>query len=168
MTRVKRDRKARRKSIFAMSYRDMERGAARETKKYSEAEVRDLRENRFALKSAAEYWKRYFGGMDKEDREDTVHRLTKWHDLNHILIHDNGANKMVVAGDAWILIETPGERIVENLRPFGQRKTAEGLYLKITKGKTCYLAPDGKPLAILVVNWGNVKLEGDTCELLLS
>ena len=93
MTRVKRDRKARRKSIFAMFYRDMERGAAKETKKFSEAEVRDLRENRFALKSAAEYWKRYFGGMDKEETDDAVRRLEKWHALEHVLIPDNGADK---------------------------------------------------------------------------
>ena len=168
MTREKRKRKAKRKSIFAMSYKDMERGAARKMREFSDAEVRELQENRFARKSAAEYWQRYFGGMDLEDRNIAARRLQQWHDLKHVLIPDNGADKTVMAGDAWILTEIPGERNVENLRPFGLDESAEGFDLKIMKGKTCYLAPDGTPLAILVVNWGSAKPEGDTCESLLS
>ena len=168
MTRSKRDRKAKRKSIFAMSYKDMERGAARATKEFGEAEVRELLESRFALKSASEYWKRYYGGTSKKDTEDAVCRLEKWHALEHVLIPDNGADKTVMAGDAWILTEIPGEKIIENLRPFGLGTEQKGLDLKIMKGKTCYVAPDGTPIAILVVNWGSAKPEGDTCESLLA
>ena len=36
------------------------------------------------------------------------------------------------------------------------------------RGKTCYLAPDGTPLAILVVKWGSAIPGGDTKESLLS
>ena len=155
------------KNIFAMSYKDMERLSASREQPFSKSEVEELRRNRYLTRMAWEYWQRYFGGDSESERADAVRRLKRWVDLDSVLIPDSGADKMVMAGEAWIYSEIPGQELTEILHPYGA-KSSEGLGLKIMRGKTCYLAPDGTPLAILVVKWGSAIPGGDTKESLLS
>ena len=163
----KKKKPVRKKSIFAKSYKDMERHLAKKEEPFSQSEIEEMRQNRYLKRSAWEYWKRYFGGNSKEEREAAVARLGRWVDLESVLIPDNGADKMVMAGKAWIYQNIPGEELTEIIQPFGL-DGQEGLGLKIMRGKTCYLSPEGTPIAILVCKWGSAKPHGETRESLLS
>ena len=99
---------------------------------------------------AREFWTQYFGKDSVTNRIKAVERLQRWQELVACAIPDSGADICVMAGDAW----TTGEALVPNtskkLIPYG----GEGNWCEVKRGFTCYLSPEGEPLAILRINYG--------------
>jgi hypothetical protein len=99
---------------------------------------------------ALEFWEKYFGANSPENRESAKSRLGRWEKLQTTCIPDSGADHSVMAGDAWLLYKVPGVQLGKTIRGWN----GDDRHLKLMKGQTTYLSPEGKPLAVLQVNWG--------------
>ena len=99
---------------------------------------------------AHEFWTSYFGHDTPKNKAKAVEQLGKWKDLKVCGIPDSGTDICTLAGNAWIIGKAPGPKKERKFYGYGAPERT----FEVVHGETCYLSPDGRPLAILRVNYG--------------
>ena len=101
---------------------------------------------------ARDFWTTYFGASTPSNRKLALKRLRNWKELATCGIPDSGADICSFAGDAWVTGKAVGPARTMNLESYGNQ--GAGITGELVRGETCYLSPEGDPLAILRADCG--------------